>query len=202
MVLVVKQLSKLNSIIPLPTKKSFSALFLIFMFDPHRTRRLYNRKYQKRGQIIQAKKVEIPRTIDQQLIPLYQDYFKKNYIEGFVPSQNFTMPPFYIDTLDKSLHTYNGQYSIPAQSSVVFVIPDDQNLNIYCLDNKTSQSLSIEVNGYYLFPDRDDIPFLNAKGQLIFALYQNDITSGAELQYPTISIPNTPGILLNEIQSS
>lgn len=48
------------------------------MFDPHRTRRSDRRYYTRKGQVIQASRVNVNPTIDQRLVPIYKNYIIKN----------------------------------------------------------------------------------------------------------------------------
>ena len=48
------------------------------MFDPHRTRRSNSRYFTRKGQVIQASRVDVSPVIDQRLVPLYQNYIVKN----------------------------------------------------------------------------------------------------------------------------
>lgn len=48
------------------------------MFDPHRTRRYDKRYYTRKGQVIQASRVNTKPIIDQRLVPVYKDHIIKN----------------------------------------------------------------------------------------------------------------------------
>lgn len=48
------------------------------MFDPHRTRRSDYRYYTRKGQVLQASRVNVNPTIDQRLVPIYKNYLIKN----------------------------------------------------------------------------------------------------------------------------
>lgn len=48
------------------------------MFDPHRTRRSDYRYYTRKGQVLQASRVNINPVIDQRLVPIYKNYLLKN----------------------------------------------------------------------------------------------------------------------------
>lgn len=48
------------------------------MFDPHRTRRSDRRFYTRKGQVLQASRVNVNPTIDQRLVPIYKNYLLKN----------------------------------------------------------------------------------------------------------------------------
>ena len=66
---------------PLLTKKSF-----LLMFDPHRTRYNDRRYFTKKGQIIQAKKVNPPFSIENDKINAYKSYIIRNkLIEAPIP---------------------------------------------------------------------------------------------------------------------
>lgn len=55
------------------------------MFDPHRTRRSERRYYTRKGQVLQASRVNVNPTIDQRLVPIYKNYIIKN---NLMPAPN------------------------------------------------------------------------------------------------------------------
>lgn len=55
------------------------------MFDPHRTRRSDRRYYTRKGQVIQANRVNVAPIIEQRLVPIYRDYLIKNSLLPSVP---------------------------------------------------------------------------------------------------------------------
>lgn len=59
------------------------------MFDPHRTRRSDRRYYTRKGQVLQASRVNVQPIIDQRLVPTYQNYLIQN---GLV-NRNIVNPP-------------------------------------------------------------------------------------------------------------
>lgn len=59
------------------------------MFDPHRTRRNDRRYYTRKGQVLQAGRVNVQPIIDQRLVPFYQNYLIQN---GLV-NRNIVNPP-------------------------------------------------------------------------------------------------------------
>lgn len=48
------------------------------MFDPHRTRRSDSRYFTRKGQVLQASRVNVNPVIDQRLVPIYRNYLIKN----------------------------------------------------------------------------------------------------------------------------
>lgn len=48
------------------------------MFDPHRTRDSNKRYYTRKGQVIQARRVDAPLGIEGRLVPMYRDFILKN----------------------------------------------------------------------------------------------------------------------------
>lgn len=48
------------------------------MFDPHRTRRSDSRYFTRKGQVLQASRVNTNPVIDQRLVPIYKNYLIKN----------------------------------------------------------------------------------------------------------------------------
>lgn len=61
------------------------------MFDPHRTRRSDRRYYTRKGQVLQASRVNVNPTIDQRLVPIYKNYLIKNNLLTVPPPP--TPPP-------------------------------------------------------------------------------------------------------------
>lgn len=59
------------------------------MFDPHRTRRSDRRYYTRKGQVLQASRVNVQPVIEQRLVPAYQNYLIGN---GLV-NANIVNPP-------------------------------------------------------------------------------------------------------------
>lgn len=171
------------------------------MFDPHNLRTNRYRRYQKRGQIIQARKVEIPRTIEHSLIPLYKEYFTKNYITGYVPDQDLNIPPFYIQSTIDKLTPNDGSFNLTAGMSVIYIVETEETIDLYIANNKSSQTIVFEFTGYYIWPQSKVIHFLNKEGSRIFTLYWNDMYDSTEIDNPTISFPKQPGLILNEISS-
>lgn len=60
------------------------------MFDPHRTRRSDRRYYTRKGQVLQASRVNVNPTIDQRLVPIYKNYILKNNLVNPPPPS----PPY------------------------------------------------------------------------------------------------------------
>lgn len=67
------------------------------MFDPHRTRWNDRRYYTRKGQVLQAKKTEVPYLIEPNRVDAYKRYILKNHI---VTSADFPSPPPVIPTID------------------------------------------------------------------------------------------------------
>lgn len=79
------------------------------MFDPHRTRRSDYRYYTRKGQVLQASRVNVNPTIDQRLVPIYKNYLLKNNLITVPPP---TPPPPQPQTLIKPIGVViegNGQ---------------------------------------------------------------------------------------------
>lgn len=60
------------------------------MFDPHRTRRSNRRYFTRKGQVLQANRVDTSPVIDQRLVPVYRNYLIQN---GLAYSQPPVPPP-------------------------------------------------------------------------------------------------------------
>lgn len=69
------------------------------MFDPHRTRRSDRRYYTRKGQVLQASRVNVNPTIDQRLVPIYKNYLIKN---NLFQSPSTTIHPIGIAVHDTS----------------------------------------------------------------------------------------------------
>nr|QRV61601.1 hypothetical protein [Circular ssDNA virus sp.] len=73
------------------------------MFDPHRTRRSDRRYYTRKGQVLQANRVNIAPIIEQRLVPIYKDYLIKNSLLPSVP-----IPPPVITLDGIAISDYNS----------------------------------------------------------------------------------------------
>lgn len=62
------------------------------MFDPHRTRRSDSRYFTRKGQVLQASRVNTNPTIDQRLVPIYKNYLIKNNLYVPPPPQPPSSP--------------------------------------------------------------------------------------------------------------
>lgn len=60
------------------------------MFDPHRTRRSDKRYYTRKGQVIQASRVNTKPIIDQRLVPVYKNFLIMN---NLIPNTPPPPPP-------------------------------------------------------------------------------------------------------------
>ena len=63
------------------------------MFDPHRTRRSDYRYYTRKGQVLQASRVNVNPVIDQRLVPIYKNYLLKNNLVNSTPQPPPPTPP-------------------------------------------------------------------------------------------------------------
>ena len=64
------------------------------MFDPHRTRRNDRRYYTRKGQVIQARNISVPFTIDRSKVDAYKEYIIQNNLISSSP------PPTVNPTID------------------------------------------------------------------------------------------------------
>lgn len=72
-------------------------------YDPQGTRRSHQRKYTRKGQVIQAKLVNTPRTIENPLIPMYRQFFLNNPQYGIgVVTPSIKTYPYTIDGISFS----------------------------------------------------------------------------------------------------
>ncbi len=89
------------------------------MFDPHRTRRNDRRYYTRKGQVLQASRVNTQPIIDQRLVPSYQNYLINN---GLV-NRNIVNPPETIPVIGMAFN--NNKYPFTD-----FTLTTDQTVNL------------------------------------------------------------------------
>ena len=100
------------------------------MFDPHRTRRSDSRYFTRKGQVLQASRVNVNPIIDQRLVPYYRDYINKNITTAPPPPSFGITGVSYGDNIIKfsdmeknteptKTYTYRPQYSSVA---IIFYI--------------------------------------------------------------------------------
>lgn len=63
------------------------------MFDPHRIRRSDRRYYTRKGQVLQASRVDVQPIIDQRLVPVYKKYLIANGLAFDAPQPSPPSPP-------------------------------------------------------------------------------------------------------------
>lgn len=80
------------------------------MFDPHRTRRSDRRYYTRKGQVLQANRVNIAPIIEQRLVPIYRDYLIKN---SLLPSVPIPPPVITLDGIGISDYTSGEVNQLP-----------------------------------------------------------------------------------------
>lgn len=81
------------------------------MFDPHRTRRNDRRYYTRKGQVIQANRVDTQPVIAQRLVPVYKDYLFKNSLAYPSPPAPPSPPSKYPYTIT-SVSIGTGKFDI------------------------------------------------------------------------------------------
>lgn len=64
------------------------------MFDPHHTRYSNRKYYTRKGQVIQAKRIDNPVGIEDRLVPMYKKYLLKNKL---VTSDDLPQKPYLLD---------------------------------------------------------------------------------------------------------
>ena len=89
------------------------------MFDPHRTRRSDKRYYTRKGQVLQAGRVNVQPVIEPRLVPAYQNYLIANKLVN----ANIVNPPETIPVIGMS---FNG-VKYPFTD---FTLTTDQTVNI------------------------------------------------------------------------
>lgn len=75
------------------------------MFDPHRTRRSDSRYFTRKGQVLQASRVNVNPVIDQRLVPIYRNYLIKNNLlpPPIVPASPIEIGGVYIQYGDTNV---------------------------------------------------------------------------------------------------
>lgn len=100
------------------------------MFDPHRTRRSDYRYFTRKGQVLQASRVNTQPVIDQRLVPIYKQYLLNNALISpnpiFVP---FKITGFRIDDVR---YTIESPYYTDLTVNINFVA-DGQYGNYYII---------------------------------------------------------------------
>lgn len=97
------------------------------MFDPHRTRRSDYRYYTRKGQVLQASRVNVNPTIDQRLVPIYKKYLLKNNLVNLNSQSQNPIKPLGIamqqtSTADLTFYPFN-QFFLRVEET--FPIIDD-----------------------------------------------------------------------------
>nr|WEY08161.1 Cap [Po-Circo-like virus] len=122
------------------------------MFDPHRTRRSNSRYFTRKGQVLQASRVNVNPVIDQRLVPIYKNYLINNGLAYDIPQNNTIQ----IDAIRFSLYeapeTYFGSALADMQVSV--------NTNLTISGNTTQNNQYIVV----LYKGTDGVIHLWFKG--------------------------------------
>lgn len=104
------------------------------MFDPHRTRRNDRKYYTRKGQVIQANRVNTAPIIDQRLVPIYKDYIIKNGLIRIPPRPPGPAEPIEITgiavgdfrvgfgAMEKNRQNIvNINFTAPADNDLIFV---------------------------------------------------------------------------------
>lgn len=98
------------------------------MFDPHRTRRSDRRYYTRKGQVLQASRVNVNPTIDQRLVPIYKNYIiKNNLLTAPSPPPSMPIHPIGIavifETGETNYYPFTGMTLITEPSYNIQVVP-------------------------------------------------------------------------------
>lgn len=100
------------------------------MFDPHRTRRSDRRYYTRKGQVLQASRVNTQPVIEQRLVPVYKQYLINN---NLVPKEPSPFPPIKIIGVRVGTKDYNFDQGVVhwyTETDTSFTI-NAQNTNQY-----------------------------------------------------------------------
>lgn len=134
------------------------------MFDPHRIRRSDRRYYTRKGQILQASRVDVQPIIDQRLVPVYQKYLQAN---NLLPVRQ--IPPEPVPVTGVLFGEYNYSFNQrnteptanitirgdPSYGSYYAIIHQDPSNNYYfqvgTVPRNTTRTITIENNVLCLY---------------------------------------------------
>ena len=160
------------------------------MFDPHRTRRNDRRYYTRKGQVLQAKRTEVPFSIEPNKVDAYKEYIIKNNLFSFPPVPPSPSTIISIDAISSTgIQPFPtnqlgysgveggviqmGQYNPPRVLITIHEQANDYLIIIFMAGNVTS--MPVDPLTYFLVLGLDgqmgdyDIKFLS-DGQTVFSV--------------------------------
>lgn len=121
------------------------------MFDPHRTRRSDKRYYTRKGQVLQAGRVNTQPIIEQRLVPIYKNYLLNNGLIDSTPSP--PSPPSPDDKINIEgvfFENASGQvYSYPITSMTLSTDPTINYSNNTGMRGGVILALFQDASGFY-----------------------------------------------------
>nr|QYM90075.1 Cap [Po-Circo-like virus] len=87
------------------------------MFDPHRTRRSDRRYYTRKGQVIQASRVDVQPIIDQRLVPVYKKFLIANGLAYDSPQPSPPSPVIQLDGIGISVNNVSFPFTLMTLST-------------------------------------------------------------------------------------
>lgn len=163
------------------------------MFDPQRTRYSNKRYYTRKGQVIQAKRVDAPLGIESRLVPMYKEYLVKNHLisaSDFPPKSYTLNEVYYSGTGDRVLISDMAVTIAPTSVNncvgiAIGIDPDNQGYYI--------------VYVFYAYNNAWNIPSRFAyktwtAGTSVDVLFEFGADDTLGLSYPIKGVANTPAI--------
>lgn len=146
------------------------------MFDPHRTRRSDSRYFTRKGQVIQASRVNTNPVIDQKLVPIYKNYILKNGLIPKAPPPPAPIKPIGIAISDEDSDnpTYYpfADMTLDARQTISLEFPAQSQARALLL-------FSQQKDGSFLF----EVVYFQSS-------YQYYVVNNVKCYYKTIDIPN------------
>lgn len=131
------------------------------MFDPHRTRSYDKRYYTRKGQVIQAKRVDSLKGVQRNLIPMYKEYMIKNNLISVTPPPPPEPYVFNItnvrlgtsgDGVDFSNFITAAQDTVISGPALITTVDTAPNITMYTVANiwiSSSQTYTVNANSKY-----------------------------------------------------
>lgn len=120
------------------------------MFDPHRTRRNDRRYYTRKGQVLQAKRTDVPFSIEPNKVAAYKEYIIKNNLISFTPSPPSPPSPDDKINIDGVFFQRDSQvYSYPVSSMTLSTAPTINYSNNTGMRGGVILALYQDTDGYF-----------------------------------------------------
>lgn len=121
-------------------------------YDPYRTRQNHQRKYTRKGQVLQAKLVDQPRTIDRTSLRMYRDFFLQNPQYGLAPSSTSSFSPYKVTGIHVNIaNQFNFHYKWSQFDKETTVTDEDFiSFTVSMYTNSLIFSYIITPSGFYI----------------------------------------------------